>query len=733
MSEPDSLENRRCSGVLAPIPPKASKKGSKSVTSDVDDGPSHHQMNGYDNHVASQLEHQLESENLVNHVQTITLNGYIEGGSVNGDVSASGRNDKETKDEIRKRRSQSESSDGSPRSKNLQESDVGFMWTQTNGHHAVPEPDPNPSSPDVFYSSVHEIQTQTDDMNGYVNANAHMLAYLELNGESPRVASPENILLPDNMNGLASNGNQHEEIEDDLQSDKIDEGIALTAELEFIPLATTKLSTSSEDQGDFIETDISLQQLGFSSYASSRGSSCNDLPNLVQALDRGEHHNHNNNVTKDNGDCDKAQQHKCRSCERNQKVLGHGAYNLTLSSQYDGNSEDRGSNIKPQSLAPCSSVRHSNGAFSLPTDCRNVPQGALDDHETHTMWRNISQPPPLQRYSSTTNRSSTSSFLSPDLDIEFMDLDFEPGLVNSDSQQEFSQSESTTVALPFNNHLGSSSNHGAERDRFNDNGENIDNCFCYGCDKISDKFSNHSSHFKSCSGANANPLISCCRHRDHHHRNGGIGNTDSERGNFVKENVPKCKNCDEQRVQTDSFELRNNISGDSNGSDLLEGAVGFPGATSSQWHSVPNNLDMVGSSRDWNVLPESAEAPAHFNVSRQTSTSNFNQDENNFQDSFGVECNLNRLEGDSYSTQGKDYFTRPKNVCVQENESQLHGANLCRLSCTARQDVAGGEDDNEADDEQEEEDEGMVRDSVTNNSNVSNPAVWKLVRNFEDQ
>ena len=718
MSEPDSSENRRCSEMLAPKPSKAAKKDAKSVTSaaagsDVHDGPSSHQMNDYNNYITSQLENQLESENIVNHVQTITVNGYNDvGGNLNGDVSTASRSERETEDVRRERRSQSESSDGSPRSKSLQESDIGFMWTQTNGHHVLPDPEPIPLSPDVFYSSAHKVERPTDDMNGYVNANSHMLAYLELNRESNRTASPENlnIVLPDNVNGVAPNGNENGEIEDDLQSDKIDEGIALTAELEFIPLATTKLSTSSEDQGDFIETDISLQQLGFSSYTSSRGSSCNDLPNLVQASAR-EHHIHNNNVTKDNDVSDKVRQlqHKCESCERNQQASASGAFNLTPSGQHE-DCCNHGTNIKSQSQAPFGGFRHSNGPFSLQTDNRSAPQSTLYEHDTHAMWRNISQPPPLQRNPSTTNRSSTSSFYSPDKDIEFMDLDFEPGLVNSDSKQEFQQSESGAIATwPAleNNHFGSSSDHGAERGKFSDNDENTDNCFCYGCDKISDKFSNHSSHFKSCSSAKGNPLISCCRHRGHHHVNGGRDNANSESSNSVKQNVPKCKNCDEQRVHRDTFELRNNINDGNNALELSEGAIGFSSTNNSQSHSVPNNLDMVGSNREWNVLPESAsETPAHYNVSRQTSTSNFNQDENNFQDYFGVESNLNRLESDSYSTQGKD-FTRPKNVCVPENEPLLHGANLCRLSCIGRQDVVG-EDDTEADDEQEEEDEGTV-------------------------
>lgn len=227
-----------------------------------------------------------------------------------------------SRDNWKKRRSQSEGSEGSPRSKNLHESDVRFMWTQANGHSVPVVSDTSPVSPEVFYSPTHD-PTTGDDMNGYASANAHMLALLEINGDRGRgtsaAGSDENVghsenlnsYLPDNHLYQDASGNQghshsnaishsnsiqhdnttltshgyrnplnnhsnnthahsndcHENggggsFEDESQSDKIDEGIALAAELEFMPLhgaTSNKLSTSSEDQGDFIETDISLQ------------------------------------------------------------------------------------------------------------------------------------------------------------------------------------------------------------------------------------------------------------------------------------------------------------------------------------------------------------------------------------------------------------------------------------------------------------------------------------------
>ena len=707
MSQPNSFENHSCSGVITQKSSKGVKKKPIMPTSIVSDGPNDCIYNGFNNrNVSTEREIQVELES--------ASVSYQDDGIMNGDANTDAGSDGEMKDVRKKRRSQSDTSDGSPRSKNLQESDVGFMWTQANGYHNITEFDTTQLSPDVFYSSAQDAGRSADDMNGYVNENAHMLAYLELNGDTAAGSDAESINphVAENINGFAPNGNENQEIEDELQSDKVDEGIALAAELEFIPPATTKLSTSSEDQGDFIETDISVQQMGFSSYASSRGSSCNDLPNLVQASDLAEYHNHNNNVTKDNQVAEEThhQHYKCESCERNQHVNATGAFNFDSSQSNDcyKYSKNYGTQIKHKLQAP-STGNNPTGAFSFQSSGRSEVHTAREMQETlHSMWHNISQPVPQQRHASTTNRSITSSFYSPDMDIEFMDLDFEPSLVNSDSQQEFQTSETANdVAVP-GNQPGSSLQHGADNDRFSDNDDNIDdNCFCYGCDKISDKFSNHSSHFKSSSGTKANPLISCCRHSNFH-LNGQSSDGDETSNSLIRSN-PECKNCDEQIINRERTEPRNIISDESTNAEGVEGAVGFTSSTSGQSHSVPNNLDMVGSSQDWNVLPSGSSDAAHYNVLRQTSTSNFDQDENKFQDYFGVESNLNRLDGDSFPELGKQhYFSRPKDVCVRQNKPLLQGLPLSRLPFIGRQDIVGGEDENEADDEQEEEDEGTV-------------------------
>ena len=703
MSQSNSFENHRCSGVISQKSSKGVKKKAMISTTIASDDPNDHTYNCCNNSLTStERGNQVELESIVV--------GYQDDGSMNGEANTEAGCDKEIKDVRKKRRSQSDTSDGSPRSKNLQESDVGFMWTQANGYHSITEFDTTQLSPDVFYASAQNAGKSTDDMNGYVNANAHMLAYLELNGDTVAVSDADSVdpRIPENINGFVPNGNEDRDIEDELQSDKVDEGIALAAELEFIPPATTKLSTSSEDQGDFIETDISVQQMGFSSYASSQGSSCNDLPNLVQASNFGEHHNHNNNVTKDNQITEEThhQHYKCESCERNQHLNATGTFNFNSSQSNDcyKYSKSHGTGIKPKLQTPPTG---SNPIGAFQSNGKSEAHTVLEMQETlHSMWHNISQPVPQQRHASTTNRSSTSSFYSPDMDIEFMDLDFEPSLVNSDLQQEFQPSETTVwshandVSTP-GNQPGSSLQNGADNDRFSDNDDNIDdNCFCYGCDKISDKFSNHSSHFKSSSGAKTNPLISCCRHGNFHtYRQSNDG--DQISSSLIRNN-PECKNCDEHIINREKTEPRNIVSDERDNAEVAEGAVGFTNTTSGQSHSVPNNLDMVGSSQDWNVLPSGSSDAAHYNVLRQTSTSNFDQDENKFQDYFEVESNLNRLDGDSFPELGKQhYFSRPK-------EPLLQGLSVSRLSCGDRQHIVGGEDENEADDEQEEEDEGTA-------------------------
>ena len=497
------------------------------------------------------------------------------------------------KDPSRKRRSQSESSEGSPRSKSLQETDVSFMWSQTNGH-AVSEIAVNghtsPLSPDVFYSSSHPSPRTTDDMNGYISANSHLLAYLDINRESSSDHPANHENREHNELSLGeSNANNHQDInQDDSLYDKIDEGIALAAELEYIPIQT-KLSTSSEDQGDFIETDISLQQ--FNSYTSSQESSCENLPNLVHASCQ-EHHNNNKS------ECYPHLLHNCESCDKN---LTGAIANISEGNSYE----------------PCRSkacISPGNSSNSRPVGYNMsaaIPQDAASsqDQQQQPSW---SRNNPAPHHA---NHSSSSSYLSPDMDIEFMDFDIDPGLVNSDSQQD---SLSTDP--------GCWNNEGPPRsqERTSSHESKIENCFCCGCcDKLSDKFSNHSSHFKPQTGSKSSPMISCCRNHRKERLNDPMQQVHTEANEGESSDTGHSDEPGQgiRNALAWNEEDRNNLASNS--------AADFsPDQQLPDLVPITNNLDVVFS-HGWTSSDVEAE---HYNVSRQTSTSNFDQDENSFQD-----------------------------------------------------------------------------------------------------
>ena len=89
---------------------------------------------------------------------------------------------------------------------------------------------------------------------------------------------------------------------------------------------------------------------------------------------------------------------------------------------------------------------------SLAPHSRCGPRGA------ESINPNNSVPLPAWPATNGANRSSTSSFYSPDLDVEFMDLDFDPDMALSDSQQDLVPSDSNSHLSSEGDRLGASAN-----------------------------------------------------------------------------------------------------------------------------------------------------------------------------------------------------------------------------------------------------------------------------------
>ncbi len=436
--------------------------------------------------------------------------------------------------------------------------------------------------------------------------------------------------------------------------------------------------------------------MGFSSYASSRDSSCSDLPNLLQQQQDllGDHepinHHHNNNDA-----CGEKRHNYCESCDRDQAHFG----------------ETKPPGQKPGAVGPSGVETHqnhgpSNGGFvradaggnkpslSLPLRLQSVAPSAGAEAGTvtssqdkitpasHTTWySNLGNgaAAPLRTRNSTTSvtrGSSTSSYLSPDLDIEFMDLDFEPGLSNSDSHQDFPLSSAHNITHAYDSPVtwpcpdanNRPLRHDSDDDDGIENDDNGENCFC---DSLSDKFS-QSCHFRS--GASRAPgggtgtvpshlVSSCCKFYSGKEVNCSIP---PRPGENTGEQRPALQSAGPRRQQGGKTGLCDCVGHGCSvcdgkcdcheDEDALEGAVGYSvGADARGRHRsgngvmapcVPNNLDSCAHARcygddAWNVLPDDDAAPhvdtsppqqnvVRYNVQHQTSTSRYDQDENRY-------------------------------------------------------------------------------------------------------
>lgn len=435
------------------------------------------------------------------------------------------------------------------------------------------------------------MQNASNDMEGYFQDNAGMLAQLDM-------ARQNHVQEKDS----SEDSGKDDEEDDDDDEDEVEGARALV-----LPVRTN-LSTSYEDQGDFIETDISLQQLGGSSYANSCESSTEDLPRTINVdcpacaanfvVRRGHwHYNHHGNG----------------SLENNSLLPHHHSCNRGIC---DGREADRPHSIA--SLNQDTEHIHSEVFQYLRHDNRS---GTNQENSTSSSHEQKGQ-----EADGGTAASHSSSHYSPELDIEYMDFDLDASQLHSidSSNSSSSQLQMGPPVMPIPSAAaGAQCNDGAvaNRDRNSDSSLNqrrdsgVDEeqtseptrCYC-GTANIS--FSSSSTSASNCCNSSSRTYTShVLLGEGHNLLEGAVG---LYNGTGARPRVPHHSNT----LHTHANSLER-TSSDEGAADMDQDV---------DLLHEPNNLDLEG--------PGSSHVSDHedlLNVSRQTSTSNFDQDENSFQ------------------------------------------------------------------------------------------------------
>ena len=500
--------------------------------------------------------------------------------------------------------------------------------------------------------SIHNGLGPGDDMENYFNANAHMLAYLDLQeGEEGghRGGGRRNTPPPEDRQRSSSEGNHDTHsllgyrngygsddgivLNGSLSGSRSHEGLSITSRV--------KLSTSSEEQGDFIETDISLPPPE-SGDNSTRSSSDEDL-HQITARSMHERRERSHSAGYD-------------SAERPQegpKLLppsGGAPHPSTVCDYKNGSTEAS----RPASfgvanrLCTCSVVSYSRRRPLAPS---NQSSSDLDaDEGVGGMKASPIEPSPNESDGGApcgiTVTSDSSSYFSPE-DVDFMDFDMatpsdnvgeleiganisHPEVEHSEPHHEHYREE---AALPSSSR--------STGDTCDECGKLDQQCLC--------------ASLRACKrlleGANA---------QQHATSEQVIADGSSNRKRLCNvnsrvENVHGCACCTESAGRdsgSGSQEHLDTLSCDEQdeGDALGDGPLPLPQRTcacvyqqqnacrchvcNQQSHDRDafcedtNNLDV----EVFSAAPSSDYEDELFNVSRQTSTSNFDQDENAYQD-----------------------------------------------------------------------------------------------------
>ena len=465
---------------------------------------------------------------------------------------------------------------------------------------------------------VHPNNDVGDDMEGYFNANAHMLQSdmeasshgIEEDSESDHTVSVHQNDITDDSNealtygytvhkvNLSGDHNvaqvQGDDGDDGNRSDSLhEEGF-----FEEINYAQTRIDgqdtlNGSFEDGDFIEPDIPRNAFG--GYGSSSSNSRNSTTSSYEELPTV--------IT----ECDL----------RRNGVAADG--------EEEGGQDDAAAfSLETSSCTSCGGV--SIDARGRPSSLNTRPHGGSTN--------GCSSQPQIHTPASSESsfKTTSSSFQSPQLSDSSVFCGCTPDSNSFPSHEDFLDSDLGSTWSRHTSHSSASNLPCAETSSCA-NGESL-GCLCHTQSDLLMLPSDSHSHtrlapYTSVSGASA-----CLVNFPHHVEHSNLDQrTRKVHGSKIFDG--KDSNCDSSNVPhggaTMSAEV---VQHRGNQLDFVDGAGMFKDDTCPMHSPVADPFDDDGSAPDHssNIVDNVHEQPGLLNVSRQTSTSNFDQDENSFQE-----------------------------------------------------------------------------------------------------
>lgn len=488
-----------------------------------------------------------------------------------------------------------------------------------------------------------------DDMENYFNANAHLLAYLELNEDAPEQNGPDHDRFRGNpsQNGEVGLGEPLPRYHQQEGGNGMVNGELGSRRSQIM------LSGSSDDQGDFIEPDMCLgpQELEHGGN-SLRWSSEEELPQLTPSLISSiNSHGQQKLSLKYNSDSVRKPGDGPRLvAPANNATHNHDSSVCDYKKHEDQDVPRPVSFGAANRLCTCSVVSYSLGRPDL-TSSQSMSSGEVDEG-VGGMKVSPAEPSPSESEGGgaqcgVTVTSDSSSYFSPE-DVDFMDFDMEPTMATPlDSVGEFGEATN----IPYHGHaISGAHDYSESTETTNKAGNNSGMISCEDCSKpnkdclcqrlhVCKRLLEVAKNSQRSASASASPG---CSHEPYCYDHQGLNDLQER-----KESGGRCGCFSSEIGGNDSGagsqEHLDELSSDDQGDDTDMQPICPPrscncpvsryylGAPVCDQHDLychdTNNLDV----EVFNA-PSSDYEDELFNVSRQTSTSNFDQDENAYQD-----------------------------------------------------------------------------------------------------
>ena len=568
------------------------------------------------------------------------------------------------------------------------EADGLVSWHYVNGYGG------HPNSPEDGVGAV----KSGDDMESYFNANAHLLAYLDQQSRSINYECEAPVSKETSSSSRSKDNQDHVNLVGSMPCNGYVTGGARTSNGAMRQLYTeqsrsARLSTDS-DQVDFIETDISLQQSTSGSYGTLHDYSEDeeDLPVLAPYGQCSSAQGQVVHSTFLHGQSDlrtTASQDKCKSkCSDSCQIHGHGGvgkkrtFRQPKGCDYKRMQADASSPATFNSASKhcqCSVVSYSRGRPVAQSNS-NDPMSESDD-PLHDEGLDLQSSPlevsPVESDSGApcgiTVTSDSASYLSPE-DVDFTDFDTEPdGATPPDQVCERETNTRTGDAATgaiVNSVNGCTFRKGVKW-TCADCGNEVHSCLCaslQACKRLLEGSQCVTAAFSDRAGASSFQLSNAARD-DHGLRENGaylfcadMPGRDS--GSGSQEHLDSLSCSDDPNDHTPPLQTNQMCMCRSHTYTGYEapGDRARSGGLGEAYSEDTNNLDVEA----FSAAPSSDYEDELFNVSRQTSTSNFDQDENTYQDAvedltsngFHSACSGSDLEEKSNHHSNQDEAAR---------------------------------------------------------------------------